>query len=323
MAIDGTWCVAPSTPGSIRPSRRTSRRSRRCVGGGLWTMVAARVVSQPVPPDWPGYLIEVVPVAAGRRGRPARRRRSGSRSERPTRRSGDRTALAIVAALVGYGRVDRGAGRDARRRGRPRAAVGDPDGRRWSATVGDRASSSGRRDESARVAGARSRPVAMLIPWAGRAGSSSGRAGRRSGWSSLRFDARRDDCVRRDAASPRAIGSRRPSAAGRTAAQPGLGHRRRVEQPVELGGVHAALERQLADRPPGLEAPPWPASPPRRSRSPGRARSRASAPARRAAGPRSVAVRPSIAPGAEVARGRGQQRRSIRAARPRSPAASR
>ena len=33
------------------------------VGGGLWTVVAAGVVFQPTPPDWPGYLIEVVPSA--------------------------------------------------------------------------------------------------------------------------------------------------------------------------------------------------------------------------------------------------------------------
>jgi hypothetical protein len=30
------------------------------VGGGLWTMVGAAVVFQPVPPDWPGYLVEIV-----------------------------------------------------------------------------------------------------------------------------------------------------------------------------------------------------------------------------------------------------------------------
>ncbi len=33
------------------------------VGGGLWTVVAAGVVLGPTPPDWPGYLLEVVPVA--------------------------------------------------------------------------------------------------------------------------------------------------------------------------------------------------------------------------------------------------------------------
>jgi hypothetical protein len=33
------------------------------VGGGLWTVVAAGVLVQPVPPDWPGYLAEAVPFA--------------------------------------------------------------------------------------------------------------------------------------------------------------------------------------------------------------------------------------------------------------------
>ena len=33
------------------------------LGGGIWTMIAARVVSQPVHPDWPGYLMDVVPLA--------------------------------------------------------------------------------------------------------------------------------------------------------------------------------------------------------------------------------------------------------------------
>lgn len=34
------------------------------VGGGLWTVVAAGVLFGPAPPDWPGYLMEVVPAAA-------------------------------------------------------------------------------------------------------------------------------------------------------------------------------------------------------------------------------------------------------------------
>ena len=33
------------------------------VGGGLWTMAAAGVIGQPVPPDWPGYLAETMVVA--------------------------------------------------------------------------------------------------------------------------------------------------------------------------------------------------------------------------------------------------------------------
>jgi hypothetical protein len=31
--------------------------------GGLWTIAGTVVVSQPVPPDWPGYLLETLPVA--------------------------------------------------------------------------------------------------------------------------------------------------------------------------------------------------------------------------------------------------------------------
>lgn len=33
------------------------------VGGGLWTMLAAIVALQPVPADWPGYVLEIVPLA--------------------------------------------------------------------------------------------------------------------------------------------------------------------------------------------------------------------------------------------------------------------
>ena len=82
------------------------------LGGGLWTMIAARVVSQPVPPDWPGYLIEVVPVAlvaavfllvavVGI-------------ALRAADAHGRWTALAIVAALGWLRGVDRGDGRDPR-----------------------------------------------------------------------------------------------------------------------------------------------------------------------------------------------------------------
>jgi hypothetical protein len=71
------------------------------LGGGIWTMIAARVASQPVPPDWPGYLIEVVPLAViaavfllvavvGV-------------ALRAADRHGRMTTLAIIAALVGYG----------------------------------------------------------------------------------------------------------------------------------------------------------------------------------------------------------------------------
>lgn len=32
-------------------------------GGGFWTVAAAGITAQPVPPDWPGYVLEVVPIA--------------------------------------------------------------------------------------------------------------------------------------------------------------------------------------------------------------------------------------------------------------------
>jgi len=44
-----------------RPSRTPAVAA--LAGGGLWTMVAAGIVAQPVPPDWPGYLVEVLVVA--------------------------------------------------------------------------------------------------------------------------------------------------------------------------------------------------------------------------------------------------------------------
>lgn len=33
------------------------------LGGGLWTAIAAWVIAQPVPPDWPGYLVEMLAAA--------------------------------------------------------------------------------------------------------------------------------------------------------------------------------------------------------------------------------------------------------------------
>lgn len=71
------------------------------LGGGIWTMIAARVASQPVQPDWPGYLVEVVPLAMVAAvfllvaviGIALRAADAHGRS----------TGLAIVAAIVGYG----------------------------------------------------------------------------------------------------------------------------------------------------------------------------------------------------------------------------
>jgi hypothetical protein len=42
-------------------SRSTVAAALLC--GGLWTVAGVTVVAQPVPPDWPGYLVEVLPLA--------------------------------------------------------------------------------------------------------------------------------------------------------------------------------------------------------------------------------------------------------------------
>jgi hypothetical protein len=33
------------------------------LGGGIWTVIATAVLLQPAPPDWPGYLAEMLPLA--------------------------------------------------------------------------------------------------------------------------------------------------------------------------------------------------------------------------------------------------------------------
>jgi hypothetical protein len=44
------------------PTRSRVPAVAATIGGGLWTAVAAGVLVQPAPPDWPGYLMEVVPA---------------------------------------------------------------------------------------------------------------------------------------------------------------------------------------------------------------------------------------------------------------------
>ena len=91
--------------------------------------------------------------------------------------------------------------------------------------------------------------VAMLVPWTA-AWLVFGGA-----WTAIgvllvvTWSARPDD--RRSAGltpAARPAGCAAQPPAG-SAAEARLGHRGRIEQPVELVGVHAALERQLADRP--------------------------------------------------------------------------
>ena len=97
------------------------------LGGGIWTMAAARVVSQPVHPDWPGYLMEVVPFAIVGLDLPAHRghrdRAPGRRRPRAVDRVGHRRGDRELR------RVDRRHGGDCRWGYGPRRPVGDPDGR--------------------------------------------------------------------------------------------------------------------------------------------------------------------------------------------------
>ena len=53
-AVDA-W-LHPPTPSLVPPIAAL-------IAGGLWTMLATIVLLQPVPVDWPGYVLEVVPLA--------------------------------------------------------------------------------------------------------------------------------------------------------------------------------------------------------------------------------------------------------------------
>ena len=146
------------------------------LGGGIWTTIAARVASQPVQPDWPGYLLEVVPFAIVAAiflfiaviGIALRAADAHARA----------TALAIVAAIAGYGAwIVAMAGTIGRRRPTWRA-VGQPidrDGR-------DRGRRPPRPNSTTSVSARWScwRPARCSCRGPVR-GSSSGRAGRPSG----------------------------------------------------------------------------------------------------------------------------------------------
>jgi hypothetical protein len=71
------------------------------VGGGLWTMIGAATFAQPAPPDWPGYLIETLPLATIAAvflfvAAAGCLLRTGEAPSRPRR-------LAMVAIAIGYG----------------------------------------------------------------------------------------------------------------------------------------------------------------------------------------------------------------------------
>ena len=68
------------------------------VCGGLWTFIGAGVATQPVPPDWPGYLLETLPVASSPSS-PARSRSSAA-GPGASDVAGRRGAIAIVVAVA-------------------------------------------------------------------------------------------------------------------------------------------------------------------------------------------------------------------------------
>ena len=50
------------------PTRSLIPAIAALMGGGLWTVVAAAIAFQPVPPDWPGYLFDVIALALASAG---------------------------------------------------------------------------------------------------------------------------------------------------------------------------------------------------------------------------------------------------------------
>ena len=146
------------------------------LGGGIWTMVAARVASQPVQPDWPGYLMEVVPFALVAAiflliavcGIALRAADAHARA----------TGLAIVAAIVGYGAWIVAMAGTVGGVDRSRRPVGHPDRSRWSRPSASASSSGPPTSDSARWSCWRPARCSCRGPVRG---SSSGRAGRPSG----------------------------------------------------------------------------------------------------------------------------------------------
>jgi hypothetical protein len=72
-----------------------------CLGGGLWTVAAVGVIVQPVPPDWPGYLADVIAMALVAVG--SLLVAIVGVALRAADRDGRATRLAVTLAVVGYG----------------------------------------------------------------------------------------------------------------------------------------------------------------------------------------------------------------------------
>lgn len=62
---DGRDLVRGALDAWLRPPDRSPvPAAAALVGGGAWTVGASAVVLAPAPPDWPGYLFEILPLAA-------------------------------------------------------------------------------------------------------------------------------------------------------------------------------------------------------------------------------------------------------------------
>lgn len=70
------------------------------IGGGLWTIAAAAVVFQPTPPDWPGYIVEIVGLALVAAG--FLLVATLGCSLRTGDRAGRAMAVAVVLTIAGY-----------------------------------------------------------------------------------------------------------------------------------------------------------------------------------------------------------------------------
>ena len=93
----GPWCARRA------PARAVARPGLTAlVCGGLWTFIGAGIVAQPVPPDWPGYLLETLPIAfvavvAGASRPSAYGARRSDAAGRPAQRHRDVAVVAQVA----------------------------------------------------------------------------------------------------------------------------------------------------------------------------------------------------------------------------------
>ena len=244
---DSTSSGARSTRTCGAPSRSAASRgavAAALIAGGAWTIAGVASVGSPAPPDWPGYLDSTLPVAAV-------------------------GVVAILVASLGVARLAWSSSGPTARARRPRhrrrpPRVGGRARRRGARRAlrgrhGDRPDGRGHRHDRPRPRAHRARvPTRSVRPWSWRARRCSSRRpqrGSRSGalWTGIGLwqyvQARPDDSPRPDAA----IGRRRRQPPAGPPSRPGSVMAAGSSSRSRSVGAHAALQRQLADRAPGLE----------------------------------------------------------------------